>query len=541
MIEFRVLGPLEVEEDGVPMEVVGRRQQMLLIALLLRANEVVSKDRLINDLWGEAAPKAATAALHNAIAQLRRVIGPALVTRSPGYVLNVSRDQVDALRFEDLVHDAREREPAGRAAALREALSLWRGEALLDAAYQDFAANDANRLEELRLGAREELIDAELELGLHDELAGKLEALIAANPLRERLWGQLMVALYRSGRQADASQAYQRARRMLLEELGIEPGPVLRKLHGEIIRQEVAMPGAGRVPRASGIDQVGDVGAALLAGRVVPVLGEDSAGLAIRLAERFRYPPGEPSEVPRISQFAAAMRGYGPLYDELREFIASGNSPTAVHRFFASLPPLLRERGVQQQLLVTTSYGSALELAFVEAGEEFDVVSYIATGRDRGKFGHRAPDGAFTVIDEPNMYATELSLERRAIIMKICGQVDASDSARDSLVVTEDDYIDYLGRADVANGVPVGLAAILRRSHFLFMGYTIRDWHLRLVLGRMWGDNLVSYRSWAVHPAPGPAERELWRRLDVDLAETPLELYARALGDAMGMEMESAL
>ncbi len=533
-MEFRILGPLELEEDGAPIELVGQRQRMLLAALLLHANEVVSTDRLINDLWGETAPKTATTSLHNAISQLRRALGDAIVTRAPGYVLRVAREQVDAFRFEDMVRQAREREAAGRAAALREALALWRGPALLDVAYEGFAANDANRLEELRLNAREELVDAQLELGLHDALLPELEALVAANPLRERPWGQLMTALYRAGRQADASAAYQRARRTLLEEIGIEPGPALRQLHGAIIRQEVDVAGAARTHTGSRGDHLGDTVAALLAGRVVPVLGEDSANLALQLAERFRYPRSEPSEVPRISQFAAAMRGYGPLYDELRMLVAAADEPTSVHHFFASLAPLLRERGERHQLLVTTSYGSSLERAFAEAGEEVDVVSYIATGRNRGKFGHRAPDGTFFVIDAPNTYAAELSLDRRTVILKIRGHVDTLDGASDSFVVTEDDYIDYLGRADVASGVPVGLAATLRRSHFLFLGYTIRDWHLRLVLGRMWGGDVLAYRSWAVHPGPGPAERELWSRLDVDLVETPLELYVQALADAVG-------
>jgi hypothetical protein len=374
-----------------------------------------------------------------------------------------------------------------------------------------------------RLAAREELFDAELELGAHDSLVPEIEALVAVNPLRERLWGQLMLALYRAGRQGDASQAYQSARRTLLAELGIEPGPALKELHGAIIRQEVAMPGrSARSPSLPGGDQLAEVVTALVRGRVVPVIGEDSATLAVRLAERFRFPRNELADVPRVSQYAATTRGYGPLYDELRQVADEDAEPQAVHRFFAALPPVLRANGAAHQLLVTTSYGSCLERAFATAGEEVDVVSYIASGRNRGKFSHLAPDGTTSVIDVPNTYATELSLERRTVILKVRGGTDG-------FVVTEDDYIDYLSRGDVATAVPVGLAATLRRSHFLFLGYTVRDWHLRLVLGRMWGDDPVAYRSWAVHPNPGPAERELWRRLDVELAETPIELYLEGL------------
>ena len=534
MIRYRVLGPLEVEDDGRLLELPGQRQRALLIALLVRANEVVSTEQLVDYLWGETAPKTATTSLHNAISQLRRLLGDALVTRTPGYLLKVEPEQLDALRFEDLLRRSRDGDAATRAAHLREALALWRGSALIDVCYEPFASVEAGRLEELRLVAREELIDAELDAGGADRLVPELESLVASNPLRERLWGQLMLALYRSGRQADASQAYQNARRTLVAELGIEPGPALKRLHGAIIRQEVDVPAAGSRPGASGDDQLLEVVAAILGGRLVPVLGEDAEALAARLAERFHYPRGEHPEVPRVSQYAAAMRGYGPLYDELRDVVRSAAQPGAVHRFFATLPPLLRQAGAPHQLIVTTSYGSELEQAFAAQGEEVDVVSYIASGRDRGKFRHFAPDGVGHVIDVPNTYAAELSLERRTVILKIRGQVGPPSEGADSFVVTEDDYIDYLGRADVASAVPVGLAATLRRSHFLFLGYTVRDWHLRLVLGRMWGDEPVAYRSWAVHPRPGPAERELWRRLDVDLAESPLELYVEGLAGGVG-------
>src|SRR5439155_14490230 len=146
--------------------------------------------------------------------------------------------------------------------------------------------------------------------------------------------------------------------------------------------------------------------------------------LAAELAVRFRYPRGENVELPRVSQYAAATRGYGPLYDELHALTAADGEPTAVHRFFASLPPLLRERGAQHQLLVTTAYGDALERAFADAGEEVDVVSYVAAGRNRGRFCHLPPDGPARVIDQPNTYATEISLDRRTAILKLRGGVD---------------------------------------------------------------------------------------------------------------------
>jgi len=536
---YRILGRLEIEADGAPVDLNGQRERKLMIDLLLHANELVPTDRLVDDMWGDSPPKNATTSLYNGLTNIRKIVGDALVTRAPGYVLRVERDQLDALRFEDLLAGARQQAPAARAASLREALALFRGPPLLDVVYESFAAQAATRLEELRLVAREDLAEAELELGAPDALVPELEALVREHPLRERLWALLMLALYRAGRQADALQAYQNARRALVDELGLEPGPQLRELHGAIIRQEADLSPSRSRTRGAAHADLEDVVAALLGGRVVPVLGEDSTAYATSLAAHFHYPRTEAPELPRVSQYAAALSGYGPLYDELRALVTADETPTAAHTFFAALPPLLRERGAPHQLLVTTSYGNALERAFRAAGEEFDVVSYIASGRNRGSFRHLAPDGTSRVIDVPNTYATELSLARRTVILKIRGQVDPSeDATRDSFVVTEDDYIQYLGHGDVASGVPVGLAAALRRSHFLFLGYTVRDWHLRLVLGRMWGDEPVAYRSWAIHPSPGPAEHELWRRLDVELVETPLDVYVQALADAIGAPLE---
>jgi hypothetical protein len=179
---------------------------------------------------------------------------------------------------------------------------------------------------------------------------------------------------------------------------------------------------------------------------------------------------------------------------------------------------------------VTTSYDTTLEQAFTDAGERFDVVSYLASGRNRGKFCHLRPDGEGAVIDVPNTYVTELSLDDRTVILKLHGNVERGDERRwESFVVTEDDYIDYLAQTEIANAVPAALAARLRRSHFLFLGYTMADWNLRVVLNRLWGDQPLSYRSWAVQPEPKPFEREFWRRRDVEVLEVALEDYAAAL------------
>jgi hypothetical protein len=234
--------------------------------------------------------------------------------------------------------------------------------------------------------------------------------------------------------------------------------------------------------------------------------------------------------LPRVAQYVTVMKGSGPLYDELHTLLDADATPTLIHRFFASLPPLLRERGVPHQLLVTTSYDLALEAAFLEAGEEFDVVSYVAAGPNRGKFCHISPNGTGHLIDLPNTYATELSLEERTVILKLHGQVDRGPEREwESFVITEDDYIDYLSKSDVAGAVPVSLAAKLRRSHFLFLGYTMGDWNLRVILNRLWSDQPLSYRSWAVQPKAQPLEREFWRRRDVDVHDLQLQRYVETL------------
>jgi DNA-binding SARP family transcriptional activator len=526
VVEYRILGPLEVIRDGDPVDLGGRRQRAVLTLLLLDANRLVSTDLLRDRLWGERPPPTATTSLHNALSHLRKALGDGVIeTRPPGYVLHVDPESFDLARFEARVKEARAAEGDRQRALLESALAEWRGPPLLEASYEPWAEPEIRRLAELRVEVVEQRIDADLALGRHAEVVAELEALVAEHPLRERLRGQLMLALYRSGRQADASLAYQDARRTLVEEFGVEPGPELRRLHGAIVRQDVDAVTSSAGGRVLAVE---DVAAAILAGRVVPVLGEDTDGLGARLADRFRYPSGQPADVARISQFAAAVRGYGPLHDAVREWVLSAEEPNRIHRFFASLPPRLRELGVPHQLLVTTSYGRALERAFAEAGEAIDVVSYISSGPDRGRFRHAAPDGSARVVELPNLYAQELALERRPVVLRLRGCL-GDDGEPSSLVVTEDDHIDFLRRADVAATVPVALAATLRRSHFLFLGYTVRDWTLRLVLGRIWGDEPPAYRSWAVHPRPGPAERELWRRLDVDLEEAPLEQYVDAL------------
>jgi DNA-binding SARP family transcriptional activator len=537
MLEFRILGPVEVWDDGRQLQLGGPKQRAVLALLLLDAGRVVSTDRLIDLLWGEQPPPTAATSLQNLVSQLRKLLGTdVLVTKPPGYRLEIEPKQLDLERFRQLV-DASKQDPAEqRASKLRAALALWRGRPLADLAYEPFAQNEVARLEELRLVALEERIEAELESGGHVELVGELESLVREHPLREQLRRALMLALYRSGRQAEALQVFHDARRELVDQLGIEPSAALQQLHGAILRQDsrLDLDGAGRDQR---LEPLGEVVETMLAGRLVPVLGADVAELAAHLSKRFEYPHDSP-ELPRIAQYVAVMMGSGPLHDELHALLEADAQPTTVHRFFASVPRLLREHGAPYQLIVTTSYDVALERAFLDAGEEFDVVSYIATGPNRGRFCHIDPEGNGTLIERPNEYATELSLERRTVILKLHGQVDPSaERAWESFVVTEDDYIGYLAQTDVANVIPVSLAAKLRRTHFLFLGYTMADWNLRLLLYRLWGDQPLSYRSWAVQEEAKPFELEFWRRHDVAVIDVPLEGYIEALARHAGVEV----
>jgi predicted ATPase/DNA-binding SARP family transcriptional activator len=246
-VEFGILGPLQVSMNGTTMEVKGPKQRALLILLLLHVNEVVSTDKIVDALWGEDVNGREAATLRVHIANLRAALQPGqpkgaqpqlVVTQPPGYLLRIDPDAVDAGRFERLVAEGRRLlpdEPEPAAARFAEALSLWRGSSLEDVAYEAFAQVDIRRLDELRVSAIEDLIETELTMGRHSELVGRLESQVATHPLRERLWGQLMLALYRSGRKADALAAYRRLSDILGQELGLEPGPELRLLEERIL------------------------------------------------------------------------------------------------------------------------------------------------------------------------------------------------------------------------------------------------------------------------------------------------------------------
>jgi DNA-binding SARP family transcriptional activator len=254
-MEFRILGPLEVERNGETVRIAAPRQRALLALLLLRANEVVPIDELIDRLWGGGPPPSAKAALQNTVSALRKLLGADVVeTTPPGYRLNVSDLALDARRFERLCVESRGSSAEIRASRLRQALAQWRGAPLVDF---PFADAEIVRLEELRFAALEDRIDADLELGRAGALVSELEALVLSYPLRERLWGQLIVALYRSGRQAEALSTYRRAHRAFVDQLGIEPGPNLKELQRAVLVQDARLETGGRLDPGELLERAG--------------------------------------------------------------------------------------------------------------------------------------------------------------------------------------------------------------------------------------------------------------------------------------------
>jgi ABC-type branched-subunit amino acid transport system substrate-binding protein/DNA-binding SARP family transcriptional activator len=242
-MEFRVLGPLEVIDGGSALPIGGPRQRVVLAYLVLDANRVVAADELIDGIWGDDPPDAARETLSAYVSRLRKLLGTRRIeARPPGYLLVAERSEVDVLRFTDLVDAARrETDRATASRLLTEALDLWRGRALADLTDSDALSPAVTRLEELRVGAIEDRIEADLDLGRHREVVSVLEGLTREHALRERLWSQLMLALYRSGRQGDALGAFHRARKTLIEELGIDPSPELRRLHERVLQQDPAL------------------------------------------------------------------------------------------------------------------------------------------------------------------------------------------------------------------------------------------------------------------------------------------------------------
>ena len=327
MVEFRILGPFEAVEGDRRLVLGGPKQRAVLAILLLHRGEVVSTDRLIDELWGERPPATGAKAVQVHVSNLRKALGNGLlVTQGHGYLLRTSPGQLDLDRFDALVAEARQALRAGRAQdasdRFREALALWRGRALEDFAFEGFAQSATAQLEEHRLAALEDRIEADLALGEHAALVGELESLVREHPMRERLHLQLMLALYRCGRQADALERYQTARRALIDELGIEPGPALRELERSILTQDPSLrppPRAGPLRRTASGRRAS---AALLIG---------GAGLLLVAALSAALLSGGRDGTHAVRLQANALGLVDPATSQLRASVPIGGTPARVH------------------------------------------------------------------------------------------------------------------------------------------------------------------------------------------------------------------
>lgn len=248
------------------------------------------------------------------------------------------------------------------------------------------------------------------------------------------------------------------------------------------------------------------------------------------------YPYTDGSDLLRVSQFVDVNLGSGALYDALHEVFNADYTPTSVHRLLARLPNLIRVKAAGAPrffpLYITTNYDDALERAFHEAGEEFDLLTYIASGSNTGKFRHTRPDGTFEVILTPNSYG-ELKCDERPVIAKIHGAVARQSGDEDSFVITENHYIDYLSHSDIARLIPVNVLSRMRKSNFLFLGYSLRDWNLRVILHRLWGAEGLTYQSWAVQPNPDRLDEKAWGKRGVELLHMQLDEYTQLLGERL--------
>jgi DNA-binding SARP family transcriptional activator len=544
MMQFRILGPLEVENDNGLMDLGGEQHRSLLAVLLLRVNEIVPNESLMDAIWDGNPPRTAMASLQNRIAQLRKLLGDAVIeTRPPGYRLRASPEQLDVAEFERLVQLAAGKGAPERAETLARALALWRGEPLADLRFKVFAQEEIMRLAHRRLLAVAGRIGADLDCGRHADVLAELEHLVRAHPLDEALACQLMLALYRCGRQAEAMRTYQ-ATRDALDELGQLPGPELLAAHLAILQHRVPPAPTPRRRRPFD-DRYDDIVRAALNSQLVLVLGPhaggpesaDPAAAARHLAHRFGCPPEYDGSLTRVSQWVAVTQGVGPLYEELHKLYERDVPPGPVHRSLAALAPLLRARGSGFQLLLTSGFDRMLERAYADAGEEYDVVSFVSLGRDRGRFLHIAPDGAARLIDEPNR-EVGLTSETRTVIVRLNGGADElSGLERDTYVVSEDDYIDYLSQSKLSELLPVDLAARLRRSHLLFVGYDLDDWSPRVFLRRLWGEEPIFYKSWAIAEMPNRLTAEQWRQLGVDTLDVPSDESLQELHRRIASEL----
>jgi DNA-binding SARP family transcriptional activator len=324
-MKFRLLGPLEVWDGKRAIAIGGPKQRAVLAHLLLHGNEVVATEKLIDDIWGETPPEAARNSLQTYISLLRKAMGDGgrIEARPPGYVIHLKDDELDALRFEQLVSDARGRLGADPSAALRglaDALALWTGTPLADPADEPSFRAEISRLEDLHAAAVEDHIAAELASGNHARIIGELENLVRRNPLRERLWAHLIVALYRSSRQADALEAYTRLRGVLADELGIDPSPELKRLHEQVLAQDPGLDLRGQALRGYRLlEQIGEGSFGIVYRAIQPQVDRDVAVKVVR--PRLANDPDFIRRFESEAQMVARLEHphIVPLYDYWRE------------------------------------------------------------------------------------------------------------------------------------------------------------------------------------------------------------------------------
>jgi SIR2-like domain len=259
------------------------------------------------------------------------------------------------------------------------------------------------------------------------------------------------------------------------------------------------------------------------------------AELAAELAETYAYPEPDASDLLRVAQYVDLAVGDAALFEDLHAVFAGVYQPNALHRLLAGLPGRFRaqRREVCGQVVITTNYDDALEQAFAEAGEEVDVVYYTTDPGGPGRFIHIRPDGERTEMPRGTDYR-EFALEQRSIILKVHGAVNRADVLGDSYVITEDHYIDYLARESVGRLLPAYLMARMRTNHFLFLGYGMRDWNLRVILRSIWAQQTRRFTSWAIQRAPHEIDQRFWERHRVDIIDCLLEDWVDAMHGQLG-------
>lgn len=463
-MEFRILGPLEAVHAGVPVPLGGSRERAVLALLLLAPNQVVSAERLAADLWHGDAPEQALRALRVFVSRLRKSLresggDPVVVTRPPGYMVGVEAGDLDSVRFEALVSTARQE--AGRGAhdragtTLRTALGLWRGPALADVLDAPLARAEAARLEETRQSALEDRLDADLACGRHHELVAELNALTRAHPLRERLWGQRMTALYRSGRQAEALGAYQDLRSLLAGGLGLDPSTTLARLEGAILRHEPELDwppptatgqpsplvAAAPTPRKDRLGELPGPGSAtvMVTDVKAPIGLRARHKPAVMFAERTPYVGREAELAELVGLLDGAMRGRGALV------MIAGEAGVGKTRLTEEVAVEAARRGMQVR--IGRSYemdGTLPYVPFVEILEQTLAGSPNPTAFRR-LIGDEAPEVAKLLPRLRHLFpdiSPSLELppeqERRYLFNSVRDVVTRAASARPLLVLFDD-------------------------------------------------------------------------------------------------------